>query len=67
MFCMTQAENLWYDLSAQETLSVLEVDAEQGLDAAAAEARLHRYGRNVLGRPRPPIPLPSSSTSSGTS
>ncbi len=57
MFCMIQAKNVWYDLSVEETLSALEVDAEQGLDAAAAAARLHQHGRNVLGEAKATHPF----------
>ncbi len=54
---MTLKDRAWYNLTTEEALSTLEVEEGQGLDSGTAEARLHQYGRNVLGEAKPTHPL----------
>jgi len=41
-------EDLWYDLSAEETRLRFGTDPVQGLTSTEAQERLHSYGRNTL-------------------
>ncbi|RJQ53212.1 MAG: cation-translocating P-type ATPase [Actinobacteria bacterium] len=47
----------WYQLEADEAVSALETDAASGLRQAEAEARLERYGPNILEEHKGPGPL----------
>ena len=47
-------EQAWHHTSIKETCAALQVDPASGLDEGEAQARLARYGKNVLKeQPRP--------------
>jgi cation-transporting ATPase F len=53
----TILEHHWHQLSADEVLELLDVDAERGLDTFEIGHRQERFGRNVLTRQKATSPV----------